>query len=112
MNERDSILLLIVAIVLGLIPALIARFKGRNFFAWWIFGTLLFIVALPAAFLIGPTAEREEEKRWSKYLWLHKDELKKCPGCAALVRTEATECHFCGHRFDNGKHDDDRPRKS
>lgn len=40
---------LILAILIGLIPAAIAQKKGRNFLGWWLFGALLFIVALPAA---------------------------------------------------------------
>ncbi|HET8563906.1 MAG TPA: hypothetical protein VFM35_08560 [Candidatus Binatia bacterium] len=41
-------------VLLGFIPAFIANKKGRNFFNWWIFGTLVFIVALPAALFIRP----------------------------------------------------------
>ncbi|HJW89299.1 MAG TPA: cytochrome c biogenesis protein CcdA [Anaerolineales bacterium] len=37
------------AAALGLIPAAIAREKGRNFFDWWFFGATLFVVALPLA---------------------------------------------------------------
>jgi len=42
---------LLIGAVLGLIPAAIAANKGRNFVGWWIYGTLLFIVALPHALL-------------------------------------------------------------
>lgn len=37
---------LAVAAVLGLIPASIAKKKGRSFGLWWLYGWLLFIVAL------------------------------------------------------------------
>lgn len=37
---------LAVAAVLGLIPASIAKNKGRSFGLWWLYGWLLFIVAL------------------------------------------------------------------
>jgi hypothetical protein len=47
----------VVAAVLGLIPAAIARSKGRDFGTWWIFGALLFIVALPAALLLKPAPQ-------------------------------------------------------
>lgn len=36
----------ILAAVLGLIPASIAKNKGRSFGAWWFYGWMLFIVAL------------------------------------------------------------------
>lgn len=41
-------------IILGLIPAFIARSKGRKFYDWWFFGAAFFPVALPAALLIKP----------------------------------------------------------
>lgn len=43
--------------VLGLIPAWIARSKGRSFVQWWFFGIGLFPVALPAALVMKPRAE-------------------------------------------------------
>ena len=37
--------ILIIAMLIGLIPAFIANSKGRSFLGWWIYGTLLFIIA-------------------------------------------------------------------
>jgi cytochrome c-type biogenesis protein len=51
---RMILLILVVLVVLGLIPAYIAKMKGRNFFDWWLFGVLLFPVALPMAFFLKP----------------------------------------------------------
>jgi hypothetical protein len=46
---------LLILAVIGLIPAAIARHKGRNFFLWWLYGTVIWIVALPhALFFLGP----------------------------------------------------------
>jgi hypothetical protein len=39
--------LLCLAVLIGLIPAIIARKKGRRFVPWWTYGALFFIVALP-----------------------------------------------------------------
>ncbi len=47
--------LFLLAILLGLIPAAIAQSKGRSFVAWWLYGALLFIVALPHSLLIKKT---------------------------------------------------------
>jgi cytochrome c-type biogenesis protein len=44
----------LVLTLLGLIPALIARSKGRNFFDWWVFGAGLFPIALPVSLFIKP----------------------------------------------------------
>jgi hypothetical protein len=48
---------LIVASLLGLIPATIASKKGRSFGTWWFYGAALFIVALPMAIIMKPLDE-------------------------------------------------------
>lgn len=42
----DSITTLIVAAGLGIIPGKIAEKKGYNFWLWWFYGCMLFIVAI------------------------------------------------------------------
>lgn len=77
---------LILACLLGLIPAAIAQSKGRSFAGWWVFGALLFIVALPCALLVsrvGPAPETGADRR-------------PCPHCAELVLREAVVCRYCG----------------
>jgi cytochrome c-type biogenesis protein len=54
------LLLVIAGAILGLIPAAIARQKGRHFMDWWLFGAALFPIALPTALLIKP---RDEAKK-------------------------------------------------
>jgi hypothetical protein len=68
---------LVVAALLGLIPASIASRKGGSFVGWWFFGALLFIVALPAALM----------KKDSRYA--------ACPYCREAVRTDASVCPHC-----------------
>jgi len=55
-----AIAMLIISLFLGLIPASIAKGKGYSFGLWWIYGWLLFIVALIHAGMIpdrnGPGA--------------------------------------------------------
>ena len=41
--------ILIAALLIGLLPAAIAKSKGYSFMGWWLFGAALFIVALPVA---------------------------------------------------------------
>jgi len=68
--------------LLALIPAMIAQRKGRSALLWWVFGVLLFIVALPASIIIKPLEAQPEGK--------------KCQKCAEQIKEEAQICKHCG----------------
>jgi hypothetical protein len=76
--------ILIVAMLLGLITGAIAQKKGDSFLAWWLFGTFLFIVALPMVLLM-------EGRAGGRGMG-----TKKCPYCGAAMRTSVMECPECG----------------
>jgi hypothetical protein len=76
----ESVVILL-PLLIGLIPAAIANNKGRSFVGWWIFGTLLFIVALPVA-LVMKSSDLADGYA--------------CPNCAEMVKVEALSCPFCG----------------
>jgi hypothetical protein len=81
--------ILVLAILLGLIPAAIASSKGRSFGAWWLYGALLFIVALPHALIMRPDMRgQDRDAALSGF--------RKCPFCAEYVRPEAVVCKHCG----------------
>lgn len=80
----------IIALMLGLIPASVALHKGRGFFGWWIYGSALFIVALPHALLIKTNAAELERRA------MESGDAKKCPHCAEIVKADANVCKHCG----------------
>ena len=81
--------ILIVALLIGLIPATIAKGKGRSFGLWWFYGTALFIIALPHSLIMKANNEAIERQQLS-------EGMKKCQHCAELVKPDARVCRYCG----------------
>lgn len=76
---------LLLAAIIGLIPAYIAYKKGRSFFLWWFFGLLLWIVAMPCALLM----------KSDPYGVAKIEGLIQCEYCAEWVKKEALICKYC-----------------
>lgn len=69
---------ILFAFILGIVPAFIAGYKGRNFGAWYVYGVLLFPIALIHSFFL------------TSYIG-----MVKCPYCMSLVDGQATICKHC-----------------
>lgn len=63
-------------IVLAVIPAFIALYKGRNFLTWWLYGVLLWPVALVHVLVTRPNG-------------------KPCPRCSEHVMRKSATCPYC-----------------
>jgi len=80
---------IVIALLIGLLPAYIAYRKGHSFLVWYAFGAALFIVALPAALIIG-------KDRDGMRMRLLRDNRRECPSCYGVIDVRATKCTWCG----------------
>jgi len=84
MMEISSIFVLIfLAMLLGVITGAIAQSKGDSFMAWWLFGTLLFIIALPMVLIMPAKGAGRNSTR------------KICPYCQSKLASNVMKCPEC-----------------
>jgi hypothetical protein len=88
--------ILLWAAILGIIPALIVKSKSKSesFIGWWLYGALIFIVALPHAILWKPKKEDIDAQKIE-------EGMKKCPFCGEAVTETAKFCLSCGKDLTN-----------
>lgn len=80
---------LVVLVVLGIVTGMVARSKGYEFWPWFFYGALIFIVAIVHIILKPPLRRSVEQRR------IAEEGLLKCPFCAELVKREARICRYC-----------------
>ena len=63
------------ALLIGLVVGMIAFYKGRNFLLWWLYGTLIFPVALAHVIMLPVNPAYMARKKLEAG-------MKMCPACA------------------------------
>ena len=74
--------------LLAFIPANIAYSKGRNYFKWYIYAVLFWLISFIHSLCISANDTVKLRKGYHI-----------CPYCGELSRPEATICHCCGHNL-------------
>lgn len=92
-----------VAVLVSLMPAVIAKIKGRSFIGFWVYGLLVWPVALTHS-LVMARAQRaagaiRAEPTAPAAPVMRPEETKACPDCAATVLAVAGVCQHCGYEF-------------
>jgi hypothetical protein len=76
-------------LMMGGVVALIASSKGRSAGSWFLYGLLIWPIALVHILVSSPNARATDEAA------VRSGEMKKCTECAELIRREARKCRFC-----------------
>ncbi len=84
--------LLIFWAILGAIVGAIAQSKGRGFGGWFVYGALVFPIAL-VHILLEPD-ERKEAAAWISMAQAAAH--RPCPWCAEPIKNAALVCRHCG----------------
>lgn len=85
--------LILFWVLMGLVVAIVASSKGRSGFAWFLYGVVIWPVALVHAIVMPATAASIETKAMAE------GDRRRCPFCAELIKAEAKVCRFCGREL-------------
>ena len=86
----EFFLLLLLLAFIGLINIPIAQSRGRSLVRWFFLGFLLGPIGFILLLFMPKTQTKKDEEA------LDRGELRKCPSCAELVKSEAVKCRHCG----------------
>lgn len=86
-----------ICIGMGVLCGMLARERGRRFWAWFMPGCILWPFAHVAVIVLGSSADRRNGSAGADRATFG---TKRCPDCAETILAEANVCRYCGYRFD------------
>ena len=88
--DAPTVLLpLALALVFGLMTALVARSRGRSFLVWLVYGTLVPGFALIHSLFLAPGKAKDERGLSASKA------LRRCPFCFESIRPDREVCPAC-----------------